>query len=593
MNDIEFNQNKTILPFLKRMYRYTLLHEKKRLVLLVIFAGIVGTIDSFYPFIFSGFINECLSGNMGNTKLPYLDIFLSPCMFRYFLYLLGACVGISVSVAIFVYAAGSIGERVIYQLRREIFEKLQRLPFAYYDQNSSGWLLSRISSDTDRVAEVISWGLIGIAWAIVSIFFCFGIMLYMNWKMTLIVLISIPLMIVISAKIRAKILSYSRISRKINSEMIGLITEHINGVELNKVLANESKAVSIFSEKAEQHRKASCKSAFYSATYFPIVIVVGNMAAAGVLIYGANLVLEKSTLISLGILSSFFIYAIQIFEPIADISNYYSIAQNCLSAGERIFSLLDEPLALEDELHKANFESIQGNIELKNIQFGYNESKMILQDFNLKIPSGQQVAIVGPTGEGKSTIASIIARFYLPSAGHILIDGIDVNDRTMESYRQQVGVVLQQPHVFSGTIADNVRFGKSNMTDVEISQIFTEMGCIEMASRMNEEIKPDGINLSVGEKQLIAIARVFAYNPKILILDEATSAIDTITEQRLQMAIQRVLKNRTSLVIAHRLSTIVESDRILYIQSGKIIEDGNHASLMKMKGEYWKLNQVS
>ena len=592
MEELEFDKNKSILPFLKRMFGYVWKFEKKYFIFMLTFAGVVGTIDSSFPKLFSMFIHDCLGNQTEVNKENLWTLVTAPCFQKYLWILISLILVLISSVMIFVYSAGAIAECIIFNMRRQLFEKYQALPFSYFDKNSSGWLLSRISSDTDRISEVISWGLIGMAWATVSIFFCFGIMFYTNIVMAIIVLLSIPLMVITSSKIREKILFYSRRSRKINSEMIGLINEHIHGVELNKSLANEDKALSIFAAKAIDYRKAAYQSAFFSAAYFPVIIVVGNLAAAGVLGYGANQILEQIPLMTIGILSSFFIYALQIFEPISDMSNYYSIAQNSMSAGERIFTALDEPLEIKDETHLTDFKAINGEIELRNIHFGYNNEKEILTDFHLKIPSGQQLALVGPTGEGKSTIASIIARFYPPQKGDILIDGISVQERTMKSFREQVGVVLQQPHVFSGTIYANICYGKKDIPRKEIENILNEMGCEEMIGRLEEEIQPDGINLSLGEKQIISIARVFAYNPKILILDEATSAIDTITEQRLQLAVKKVLKGRTSIVIAHRLSTIVESDRILYIQNGTILEDGSHSELMEKKGAYWGLHRV-
>jgi ATP-binding cassette, subfamily B, bacterial len=590
MKEQEFN-NKSILPFLKRMFQFAWRYEKNLFITMLMFAAVVGIIDSFYPFIFSHFMTDCLGSTKINSSQDLLNLFMSPCIQKYMWIILLTIFSVCISVMLFVKSAGTISERVIFHMRKDLFAKLQALPFSYFDKNSSGWLLSRISSDTDRVSEVISWGLIGMAWAIVSIFFCFGAMFSMHWIMSLIVLVSMPIMFFLSVKIRNLILKYSRISRKINSEMIGLINEHIHGVELNKSLANEDKAVALFSIKATEHYKSSYKSAYYSATFFPIIIIVGNIAASSVLGYGAYEMTTQVSILTIGILSSFFIYAVQIFEPIADISNYYSIAQNSMSAGERIFTLLDEPLEKIEENLISNFEFI-GAIKFENIDFGYTDEKLILEKFNLEILAGQQVALVGPTGEGKTTIASIMAQFYKPQLGNIFIDDINLNEISMDNFREQVGIVLQQPHVFSGTIAENVRFGKKSISDEEVKSIFIEMGCEDLSNRIDEKVQPDGINLSVGEKQLIAIARVFAYNPKVLILDEATSAIDTITEQRLQLAIKKVLKGRTSIVIAHRLSTIIDSHRILYIKNGAIAEDGNHSQLMEKKGEYWKLNNI-
>lgn len=587
MNDIEFQSNKSIYPFLKKMFVYVWTYQRSYFILMLVAAAIVGIVDSFYPYLFSHFINDCLPPTA--DRIADLS---NPCIQRYLFYLLAMLLSNCSFVFVFIYAAGNISERTIFYMRKQLFEKLQNMPYSYFDKNSSGWLLSRISSDTDRVSEVISWGLIGMAWAIVSIVFSFGIMFTTHFMMGLLIFLSLPIMLLLSHQIRKLILKYSRISRKVNSEMVGLINEHIYGVELNKILSNENKAKELFEIKAIEHRKSSYKSAFYSAAFFPIIIIVGNLAASGVLSYGVYDILILKSGLTIGALSAFFIYSIQIFEPISDISNYYSIAQNSLSAGERIFNLLEEK---EEKGHEPSLNTLQdlkGTIRLEHIHFSYNEDKKILNDLNLSIPSGQQLALVGPTGEGKSTIAYIIARFYLPQEGKIFIDDIDAATISLGSYRSHVGIVLQQPHVFSGTIADNVRYGVKELSDEKVKAIFEWMGCEDMANRIHEALQPDGTNLSIGEKQLIAIARVFAYDPKILILDEATSSIDAITEQRLQRAVKEVLKGRTSIVIAHRLSTIVESDRILYIQGGAILEDGSHSELMEKKGAYWGLHRV-
>ncbi|MBL7789028.1 MAG: ABC transporter ATP-binding protein [Chitinophagales bacterium] len=588
MQELEFNQDKTIFPFLKRMFVYVWTYERNKFILMLIAAGIVGFIDSLYPYLFSQFINDCLvNNNKSNASLA------NPCLQKYLWYLAAMIVATCSFVFLFIYAAGTISERTIFNMRKQLFEKLQFMTFSYFDKNSAGWLLSRISSDTDRVSEVISWGLIGMAWAIVSIVFSIGIMLSTHFLMGLMILLSIPVMIYLSSQIRKLILKYSRLSRKINSEMVGLINEHIHGVELNKILSNEDKAVQIFQSKAIEHRKASYKSAFYSAAFFPIIIIVGNIAAASVLGYGVVDIIKLQSGLTIGALSAFFIYSIQIFEPISDISNYYSIAQNSLSAGERIFNLLDDSIEKGHENFLNDFTTIRGEIRLDHIHFAYNDEKKVLSDFNLHIAPGEQIALVGPTGEGKSTIASILAQLYKPQEGKLYVDEQDVSKMSLSSFRHHVGIVLQQPHVFSGTIADNVRYGNKKISNEKVKEIFEWMGCDDLANRIEEILQPDGINLSIGEKQLIAIARVFAYDPKILILDEATSSIDSITEQKLQKAVKQVLKGRTSIVIAHRLSTIIESDRILYIQNGQIIEQGSHQELMTKKGVYWKLHQVA
>jgi ATP-binding cassette, subfamily B, bacterial len=583
----EIQGDESIIPFLKKIFGYTIQREKGLFFTMLFFVMIIGGIDAMFPKVFSSFIEDCLSHPIDVKHLTAYQILLTPSVYKYFLILLGMVLGTSMTVFVFVYCAGKIGERIILHLREALFSKLQSLSFSYFDQNSSGWLLSRIMSDTDRVFEVVSWGLIGLSWGLVMVIVSISMMFYLDPMLGLIVFLSLPVLFFCSMKLRKIILKYSRLGRKANSEMIGLINEHIHGIELNKSLSNESKATDIFSDKVEHLRKANYKSAIFSAMFFPMVTSIGSVTAAIVVCIASHQIITHDQVMTIALLSSFFVYAVQIFEPISDITNYYAIAQSCLSAGERIFSLIDEKPTIVDAFNDLpHYENVKGEVEFKNVTFSYNAEKIIIANLNLKIKAGSSIALVGPTGEGKTTIASLLGRFYEPTLGEICIDDVDYRLRTMASLRKSVGVVLQQPHIFSGTIRSNIEFGKEGMTDEHIFKILDLMGCGDWKTRLDEEIQPDGTNFSMGEKQLIALARVFIYDPAILILDEATSAIDSITERKLQYALDIILKNRTSIVIAHRLSTIRNCDRILYIQGGKISEDGSHEELMKVGGKY-------
>lgn len=586
-NDQNYEDKRAIWPFLKRMFAYSWEKAPKLLLTLLFFVSLTAIVDAAYPALFKSYMDNCLKADLAVSGFT-----LTPCIKKYLIYYGLFALSISSCVMAFVYTAGKISETVIYNLRKDLFEKLQYLSFSFYDKNSTGWLLTRISSDTDRVSEVISWGLVHLSWGLIMIVFCFGFMFYLNVGLALVVLLSLPVLFVVSIYIRKKILEYSRQSRRINSELTGLINEHINGIEINKALANEHKAVGIFDQSAQKLKTANYKAAIYNAAYFPIVVSVGSVATAIVVYFGGASILNNDAWITMGILSSFYIYAMLIFEPIVDIANYYSIAQSSLSAGERIFSLLDECIQIKDEANVTAFENVKGDVSLKNVTFYYKEDKPILQNFNLEIKAGQSIALVGPTGEGKTTIASLIARFYEAISGEISIDGSDYRQKSLESLRKNLGVVLQQAHVFSGKLMDNIKYGNTSATDEEVIHILEKMQAFELIKRLDEPISPDGTNLSQGEKQLIALARVFVANPAILILDEATSSIDSITELKLQDAVKELMKNRTSIVIAHRLSTIMHCDRILFIRKGQIIEDGNHESLMRKQGAYYQLQQA-
>jgi len=591
--DQKFEDNKSVFAFVNRLMRYSFKENKRYLLYMLTTITLVAIVEAYFPAIFKDFIDNCVVQLFRKNSVKNIkNLWCEPCFRETTLKLFLSTLTLSISVMCFIYFAGKIAEITLFNLRRDLFSKLQHISFSYLDQNSAGWLLTRISSDTDRVAEVISWGLIQAGWGITMILFCFGFMFYFSIKLALFVMATIPILILGTVFIRKKITQYSREARKVNSELIGLVNEHIYGVEINKILVNEEKASDIYRNKAGIYRDKSYKSSFYSIAYFPIVVGLGSIATFFVLYIGGMETLSPTAGLSIGTLASFFIYSTLIFEPILDIASYYSIAQNSMSAGERIFSLLDEPISVKDKAEDLpNFADIKGEIALENMSFRYNETRWIIEKLNLTIKAGTSVALVGPTGEGKTTLASLISRFYEPQEGHVNIDGIDYRERTLASFRSQVGVVLQHPSIFSGTLFENIQFGNEHVTREHVASILEMMQLEHFKNQLDMKISPDGNNLSVGEKQLIALARVFAYDPKILILDEATSNLDVQTERKLQHAIETLIKGRTAIIIAHRLTTIEACDRILMIEKGKIVEDGSHNQLIDKREKYYSLSK--
>lgn len=591
--DQKFEDKKSVFAFIRRLMQYSFKDNKRYLFFMLSTIAIVAVVEAYFPAIFKDFLDSCIMQLFKKTDVKnFKNLWCESCFRNTILKLFISTLTLSISVMTFIYFAGKIAEKTLFKLRRDLFEKLQHISFSYLDQNSAGWLLTRISSDTDRVAEVISWGLIQAGWGITMILFCFGFMFYFSPKLAFFVLATIPILILGTVFIRKKITKYSREARKVNSELIGLVNEHIYGVEINKILVNEEKSSSIYNQKAALYRDKSYKSSFYSIAYFPIVVGLGSIATFFVLYIGGMETINPATGLTIGALASFFIYSTLIFEPILDIASYYSIAQNSMSAGERIFSLLDEPISVKDKAENLpNFTDIKGEIALENMSFRYNETRWIIEKLSLTIKAGTSVALVGPTGEGKTTLASLISRFYEPQEGLVKIDGIDYRERSLASFRSQVGVVLQHPSIFSGTLFENIQFGNENISKEKVVSILDLMQLDNFKNQLDMKISPDGNNLSVGEKQLIALARVFAYDPKILILDEATSNLDVQTERKLQFAIEKLIKGRTSIIIAHRLTTIEACNRILVIDKGQIVEDGSHASLISKEGKYYNLSK--
>ena len=410
--------------------------------------------------------------------------------------------------------------------------------------------------------------------------------------MGVLVTLSIPVMLLASIRIRLLVLKYSRKARQVNSDLTASFNEHINGIAINKSTAQEARVSAEFSNISNRMRKASYRAAIYTAVYIPVVIFIGAAATALVLFWGGTMTFSQG--LSIGILVAAFDYTAKIFIPIVEISVFYAQLQSSLSAGERVFSLIDEPLEIMDQSDATDFEEIQGNIEFRDVSFGYLPDQFVLENINLKIAAGQSIALVGATGEGKTTIASLVARFYQPNSGQILIDGEDYCTKTLHSLRSQLGVVLQTPHLFKGTIRENICYGKPEATDEEVKKALEAVGAFaEFGPRLAEEIGEEGGALSMGEQQLLSFARAVLVNPRIFIMDEATSSIDTITEAKIQKTIAQLLQGRTSIIIAHRLSTIRHCDRILVIDGGKIVEDGPHAALIQQKGKYFDLSRES
>ena len=508
------------------------------------------------------------------------------------------------SVVCFTRASAVLEMSVGKTMKRACFVHLQELSFSYYNVTPVGYILSRVMSDTDRIAGMVAWNVSDMLWAFVYVLGVFVAMLLLNWKLALIIMLIVPALAILTWYFQNKILRWNRHVRKINSRITSGYNEGIMGAQTSKTLVIEEKNLREFQDITTEMRTAAVKAARLSAVYVPLVLFCGSLATAIVLGRGGQMVQEN--LLAIGTLSAFTSYAVGIFEPIQQLARNLADLISIQANIERVNTLLDqEPMVVDspevverygDTFHpkKENWEPIRGDIEFRDVSFHYPDGKEeVLSHFNLKVPAGTTVAIVGETGAGKSTLVNLACRFFEPTGGEILIDGVDYRKRSQLWLHSNIGYVLQNPHLFSGTIEENIRYGRLDATPEEIRQAAKAVSADLVAEKLEKGYQTDvgegGNRLSTGEKQLVSFARAILADPRIFVLDEATSSIDTQTEQLIQKATETLLQGRTSFIIAHRLSTIRHADVILVVRDGKIIEQGTHQQLLSKKGYYYRL----
>lgn len=488
-------------------------------------------------------------------------------------------------------------------LRKKCFEKLQVLTYAYFDKTANGWLMARVTSDTARLAEVLAWSMVDVVWGVIVMIGISIVMLVINWKMALCVLIIVPILWMVSLYFQRRILAAQRKSRQANSKITASFAEGINGAVTTKTLGIEEENYQEFQTKASDLKLYSMRAIRTNAIFQPIVYLLSSIVIASLLFVGGNQVFLG--VIQFGTLSLFINYANLFFDPLKQIARVLAEIQMASASAERVVSLLDEEVEIQDTpevierygdlLHpkKENYEPLLGEIAFDHVTFYYNEKEVVLHDFALHVKQGEMIALVGETGSGKSTIVNLLCRFYEPKTGRILIDGKDYKERSVGWLHSNIGYVLQTPNLFSGSILDNIRYGKPDATKEEVIEVAKLIQAhafiMEMKDGYDTNVGEGGDRLSTGQKQLLSFARALLVDPSIVILDEATSSIDTESEKAIQQAIKKLLKGRTSFVVAHRLSTIVEADQIIVLQHGKIVEQGTHASLIAKHGYYHEL----
>lgn len=494
----------------------------------------------------------------------------------------------------FIRLAGITSEKSMYFVRKKVFTHIQKLSFSYFDKTPVGWIMARVTSDIERFSEVVAWHLVDFVWGFASILIMSIVMLSINWRLALIVIASIPILFVISWYFRNKILKFQREVRKTNSKITANFNESINGAKVIKSLVQHKRMHNEFKTLTHNFYKPAYKAGWFQALYLSLIIFVSSIVISIVLIVGGNMHhLSIFGGITVGVLTLFLNYIIFFFEPINQIAHIFAELQIALASAERVLSLLDTEPEIIDESHATDPGNIKGLIEFKNVSFAYEKDKYILKNFSLKVETGQTVAIVGPTGAGKSTIINLICRFYEPTEGQILIDNEDYRNRTLHSLHSRLGIVLQTPHLFSGTIKENIKYGKLGASDDEVIKAAKLVNADKFIKKLtktyDENVGESGNLLSTGEKQLISFARAAIVNPQIFIMDEATSSVDTLTEKFIQDGMHNMLEGKTCFIIAHRLSTIKSADRIIVIKDGVIEEDGSHRELLIKKGHYYNL----
>lgn len=569
----------------KNLLRYVGEH-KVRVTVMMALMILVAAIDVVQPFITGWLVDKVIIPEDYGKISKFIVVFA------------GLGIVQAINIFTFIAIAGKVDMSICYDIRKEGFKRLQELSFSYYDRTPTGWIMARMTSDAQKLGDVIAWSLIDISWGMAYMVIMAVTMFIVNWKLALVSLAVLPVLMVIALWFQKRILNGYRQVRSINSRITGGYNEGINGARTSKTLVREESNSTEFNELTGSMRSHSIRTATLSALFMPAVLTLGAVGTALALWRGGTGVIAGTGL-SYGVLVSFLFATAGFFDPVLELSRVFADLQYAQASAERVLSLLQEVPDIKDPKKTVNptfgrsSEEIRGGIRFESVDFRYGKGEMILKKFNLDVRPGETVALVGETGSGKSTIVNMACRFYEPTKGRILIDGIDYRDKSQEWLQSRLGYVLQSPHLFSGSVRKNIRYGRLEADDAEVEEAARTVGAhdfiMNLKNGYDTEVGSGGGKLSVGEKQLISFARAILADPAIFVLDEATSSVDTETEERIREAIHRVLEGRTSFLIAHRLSTVREADRIMVLSNGRVIEEGSHELLMSKRGSYWSL----
>lgn len=579
-----------------RVFRHALPY-KRLLIPLAISAVAIALVDASFALVTRWAVDDVVKTGTMLNLWPHIAVYA---------FLTFALTG---GVWVFINSAGELSHSMSHDIREECFKRIQELEFAYFDHRPTGWLISRLTSDCDKLARIIAWGSLDLVWAVCLVIMISIILVVLHPVLGLLVLSVVPPLVFVSAVFQKKLLLSSRDTRKFNSMITASFAEALQGLRTSKTLVREEENLREFQGLSSQMYGVSIQNALQSAVYIPIVLTLGSLAA-GIALWRGGLGVVDGTL-TLGTLVAFIFYAGQFFNPINQIAQVLVQMQGAQAAGERVLSLLatvpgisdsdavrgrlekwdtpDRRADLAPDGHAKGIESL----EFRHVDFSYSDGEAVLKDFNLTVASGETIALVGASGGGKSTIVNLAARFYEPTGGEILVNGHDLRERGLAWYQSNLGIVLQGPHLFSGSVRENIRYGRLDATDEEIEAAARSVNADDfirlLENGYDTDVGEGGNRLSTGQKQLVSFARALLANPQIFIMDEATSSIDTETEQLIQHGLKAIFHGRISFVIAHRLSTIRTADRILVIEKGKIIESGTHGELLDAQGHYHAL----
>jgi len=571
------NMSQTVFRLIK------FIGEQKPLLLLSIFLTIISVI-----------INSITPAYLGNSITDYIEkelnipIFVHRMINLVILYLAGYITSTFGGIALTY-----MGNKMLFKMRSIFFDKVQKLSIAYFDKSGIGDTISRLTNDIDTIQRFLNNGFISLVGGIFSIIFILIAMFSLNIPLTFAILATFPPIVIITIFLGKKI----RKAAKVNQEQLGVLSsrieESVTGMKIIQSFHREKEEFTRFEKANSDAREASVKMDTISFMLMPIMNFINVFALVLIIGAGGVLVIKYPDIYSIGLLTSFIVYARRFFEPLRQLSQVYNTLQSALAGSERIFEILDSKEFLEISENAIVLSKIEGKVEFKNVNFGYDSEKLVVEDITFSAVAGETIAIIGPTGAGKTTIINLLARFYDINSGEILIDGLHIKQLDLNSYRQQLGIVLQEPFFFATTIRENILYGKPEATEEEMIEAAKIANAHHFISRLpngyDTNLSELGTNISQGERQLLSIARTILRNPAILILDEATSNIDSLTEHYIQDAMIKLMHGRTSFIIAHRLSTIKNADKIIVINDHKIIEEGSHNQLLEQKGYYYNI----